>query len=160
MSKLTRSQVDRFTCLLDKSQVFLWCTNPSGFGLRCTREGAKSFVVQSRIHGRQRRETIGRFGVYTVEQARRRAEDLLRDLRDGVEHSGKVPAFVRVQRSHWGPAVDRSEAESVDAFWSRVAKVALELREEAGQHGLHEPTELMRLTVFCHYDEDAFQPSY
>jgi hypothetical protein len=32
----------------------------------------KSFAVQSRIDSRERRETIGRYGIFTVDQARRR----------------------------------------------------------------------------------------
>lgn len=85
MSKLTKTMVDQFQCREGKPQDFLWCASPHGFGLRCTSSGVKSFIVQGRVNGRERRETIGRYGIFTVDQARKRAEEILRDMRMGVD---------------------------------------------------------------------------
>ncbi|MHB8414962.1 MAG: Arm DNA-binding domain-containing protein [Acidiferrobacteraceae bacterium] len=56
-----------------KGQAFLWDSELLGFGVRITRAGVKSFVLQKRIHGKDRRMTLGRCGVMTVRQARRDA---------------------------------------------------------------------------------------
>src|ERR1019366_8385487 len=48
----------------------------SGFGLRVTSNGAKSFVLNSRVHGRERRYTIGQMGAWTAETARQEAQRL------------------------------------------------------------------------------------
>jgi integrase len=47
-----------------------------GFGLRVTSNGAKSFVLNYRVHGRERRYTIGQMGAWTAETARQEAQRL------------------------------------------------------------------------------------
>jgi integrase len=47
-----------------------------GFGLRVTSNGAKSFVLNYRVHGRERRYTIGQMGAWTAETARLEAQRL------------------------------------------------------------------------------------
>src|ERR1700685_1127060 len=48
----------------------------SGFGLRVTAAGIKSFLLNYRVHGRQRRYTIGQLGAWTAETARQEARRL------------------------------------------------------------------------------------
>jgi integrase len=47
-----------------------------GFGLRVTANGAKSFVLNYRVHGRERRYTIGQMGAWTADTARQEAQQL------------------------------------------------------------------------------------
>jgi integrase len=47
-----------------------------GFGLRVTNNGAKSFVLNYRVHGRERRYTIGQMGAWTADTARQEAQRL------------------------------------------------------------------------------------
>ena len=55
-----------------------WDQELPGFGLRTTAAGVKSFVLAYRNSARRSRNlTIGRFGVLTLAQARRRARELL-----------------------------------------------------------------------------------
>lgn len=56
-----------------------------GFAVRVTANGAKSFVVETRIQGRVRRKTLGAYGVLTVEQARKRAQKFLGDVAHGLD---------------------------------------------------------------------------
>lgn len=57
--RLTKAAIEKFTCPPGKSQAFLWDDSPVGFGVRCTSGGAKSFVVQKRVNGKERRITLG-----------------------------------------------------------------------------------------------------
>jgi integrase len=59
-------------------------TELHGFGL-CVGAGAKTYFAQRSVRGRSRRVTIGRHGVFTVDQARRRAQQLLGKMADGVD---------------------------------------------------------------------------
>jgi integrase len=57
----------------------------AGFGLRVTEKGAKSFILNYVLHGRERRYTIGSLGEYTAETARTKAVELRQRIRDGVD---------------------------------------------------------------------------
>ena len=48
----------------------------AGFGLRVTAAGIKSFLLNYRVHGRQRRYTIGQLSAWTLEAARQEARRL------------------------------------------------------------------------------------
>lgn len=63
----------------------------TGFGIRVTSAGTKSFVFNYRIHGRERRLTIGRYGLdaWTVEHARKRAGELRRMVDNGKDPLGE-----------------------------------------------------------------------
>jgi integrase len=54
----------------------IWDTECKGFGLRITENGVRSFVIDYRVNGVQRRMTIGRFGDWTPDGARKYAREL------------------------------------------------------------------------------------
>jgi integrase len=84
MPKLTKRAVDAARAA--KSELFLWDEELPGFGLRVKASGAKSFLVQYRnANGRSRRLTVGRFGILTVEEARRQAKLLLAEVVKGSD---------------------------------------------------------------------------
>jgi integrase len=84
MPTLTNHRVDRAS-LPEAGQTFLWCSQDRGFGVRLNASGSRTFVVQGRVDGRERRLSIGRRGVFTVEQARDRARELLRSMCMGID---------------------------------------------------------------------------
>lgn len=65
--------------------VILWDKRVPGYGLRVTAAGAKAFVAQGRVRGRTVVVTIGKFGAYTEDQARKRAQSLLQQMREGID---------------------------------------------------------------------------
>lgn len=84
MPKLTKSVVDRAPLPQD-GQSFIWCSELRGFGVRLNASGARTYIVQGRINGKERRVSIGRHGVFTVDQARDQAQEVLRGMRLGVD---------------------------------------------------------------------------
>ena len=57
----------------------------SGFGLRVTASGSKSFVLNYRFNGQERRYTIGPFPEFSVETARNKAFELRQSISNGVD---------------------------------------------------------------------------
>ena len=73
MAKLTKTAIDALA-IPATGQAFLWDSDLRGFGVRVIPSGLKAFVVQyQNEEGRSRRIVIGRYGVLTVEQARKQA---------------------------------------------------------------------------------------
>lgn len=88
---------------------FIWDTELSGFGLRISSGGVKSYVFQYRIKGRNaRRMTIGGHGnPWTTETARREAERRLLQVRRGVDPVDEDKRLVLEAKER-----ERSEAQA------------------------------------------------
>lgn len=68
----------------------LWDSEVRGFGLRVSAGGAKAFVLNYRIRGRERRLTIGRYpDDHSVKSAREAAKGYRRRIRDGEDPQGE-----------------------------------------------------------------------
>ena len=72
----------------DRDAVF-WDGELLGFGVRVYPSGAKVYIVQTRREGRSMRVTVGRHGVISAPQARRRAALMIARLKAGED---PVPA--------------------------------------------------------------------
>jgi integrase len=72
------------------SGVMWWDSDPkaTGFGIRSYPEGGKSFFIDYRLDGRQRRYTIGPFPRWSAEAARERAKELRRGIDQGQDPAG------------------------------------------------------------------------
>jgi integrase len=81
MPALTKRAVDASKPRAER--YFVWCSDLAGFGVRVYPRGKKVFVAQVRVGRFQRRVTIGAHGPYTVEKARKRAEDIIRAASEG-----------------------------------------------------------------------------
>src|SRR5262245_58541397 len=60
-------------------------TTLSAFGLRIEPTGVRTFQLSYRVGGRLRMATIGRLGVVTLEQARRKAREMLGLASSGID---------------------------------------------------------------------------
>jgi integrase len=81
MPRLTKKAIDAIKPKTER--FFAWDDRLPGFGVRCYPNGRKVFVAQVRVGRAQRRVTIGDFGPFTVEQARERAEGIIRAAAEG-----------------------------------------------------------------------------
>lgn len=93
MTRLTKRIIEDFRFPLGAvtatgkpvTQVFLWDGEIKGFGVRVTVENKRTYIVQSRVHGKEVRSTVGPHGVFSVDQARDAAREILRTMRQGVD---------------------------------------------------------------------------
>lgn len=83
----------------------------SGFGIRITKAGTKSFILNYHINKRERRFTIGKFPAWTAAAAREKAKDLRRLVDQGID-----PLEERIERR---------EAPTVADLWAEYESVHL-----------------------------------
>lgn len=76
-----------------RGQLFFWDTEIKGFALRVTSGGAKSFVLDYRVDGRQRRITLGNYPDWTVQAARAAAKAMKREVDQGLDPMGERQAL-------------------------------------------------------------------
>ena len=79
--KLTKRSVERLQPA--EKDYFIWDRDLSGFGVRVLTSGRKTYLAQYRVGGRQRRVGLGRHGAVTVEQARKRAREIIGEVAGG-----------------------------------------------------------------------------
>jgi integrase len=83
MPNLTKKFIDSIDISKDKTLI-LWDSKLKGFGIRLNKN-YKSYIAQARIHGKTRRVTIGRHGVFTPDQARNTAKEILQQMAKGID---------------------------------------------------------------------------
>lgn len=132
--RLTKTVVDRLVATTS-GQRMLWDGELKGFGVRVAPGGTKAFVVQYRpkTGGRERRATLGRLGVLTVEEARQRAKTMLGQVSDHED-----PVTVEQERRR-GERQAQSVATLGAAFFTAMsaARKPSTVREYARQWEKH-----------------------
>ncbi len=98
-------------------QYMIWDPKLKGFGVKVSK-AVKSYVVDYRVDGYQRRATIGRVGEVSLREARRRAADLM----DSIRHQGRDPLAERQERRE-APTV----AEGLDQFFNEFVPHRVEM---------------------------------
>jgi integrase len=132
-----------------RGQSLLWDAEVKGFALRVTPGGAKSFVLDYRAEGRQRRFTIGSYPDWSVQAARQAAKDLKREVDAGRDPMGQRHA--------------ERAAPTLQDLWERYQVEQLPHkapRSQADERGMWEKIILPRLgktklTAIDHDDIDA-----
>lgn len=121
---LTAGRVGSFKCPPDKSQAFLWDSKTPTLALRATPTGRKTYVFESRLRGKTLRVQIGSYPEWSLDDARRKAENLKRLVDDG-----KDPREIAREQ----------EAESAAAkVAAEVAKVAAAAEAAASAITVHD----------------------
>lgn len=110
-SKLTKKLIDE-TPFPAAGQLFLRDSILPGLAVRVTPK-KKAFVLEKRVHGRNRRMTIGPFGPLTVDEARTRAARLVGQIADGLN-----PADDKIDRRR-----EMTFGEYLDHYVARHAEI-------------------------------------
>lgn len=84
--KLSRTNIEK-VAKPGPTDLLYWDTETRGFGVRVTKAGVTTFIAQGRVRGTTKdvRVTIGTYGAWEIDDARRRAEDYRRLFEDGVD---------------------------------------------------------------------------
>ena len=86
MARLNSGTISRRTVEglpVGEREAVFWDRELSGFGVRVYPSGAKVYLVQTRHGGKSRRVTIGRHGLVSAEQARRKAAVVIASIKAG-----------------------------------------------------------------------------
>ncbi|MCG2840185.1 integrase family protein [Sandaracinobacter sp. RS1-74] len=117
--KLTKTNIDRVR-KPGTGTIIYTDTETKGFGLRLTNSGAASFIVQRMIAGssKERRITIGEYGAWTVEDARKVAEKHIALMRDGID-----PVAAKAEAKKADEAMAVTLRDVADSYMNRPGKL-------------------------------------
>ena len=133
MAKLQRTTISRRTveALKAHRDTVFWDSELLGFGVRVYPTGRKVYVVQTRAGGKDgKRVTVGRHGVITAEEARRRAALIVARIKAGEE---PVPEPMAVKLAN-GPTV----ADLATVYLDQVVAVRLKPASAKAYRGVIE----------------------
>lgn len=125
--KLTKTNIDRVAKPGGKSDVLYWDKDAKGFGLRVTPTGLAKFIAQGRVRGTTTdvRVTIGSYGAWTVDEARRKADDYRHQFEQGID-----PREVARQQKALGVTLQ----EVLEAYVGRPGKLKAGTAAEYRRH--------------------------
>jgi integrase len=124
VAKLTKSFVEKVQPPTSGYEIH-WDEKIPGYGLRVTSSGVRSFVAQGRVLGKAVIVTIGRFGLYTEDKARSKAQGILQDMREGID-----PRAAKRQDE----AMKVTLGEVCTAYVDRPGKLKQSTRDEYQRH--------------------------
>lgn len=75
-ANFTAERIARFKCAKGKQQSIFWDGKTPGLGLRVTAAGAKSYIFETRLHGKTLRTTIGDARTWSIGKAQKEATRL------------------------------------------------------------------------------------
>lgn len=111
---LTVRGVASLKCPADKQQIDVWDTDLTGFGVRVTPSGRKTWNIRYRINGRLRRFNVGTEEKMTLADARKKGKAGLIDAENGIDPARKKQAKIE----------ERTFGELADEYMKRHAKPA------------------------------------
>ncbi len=126
--RITKKTVDGLAGV--EKDTFFWDDDLAGFGVKVTPTGRKVFVLQTRLHGRAKRYTIGAYGQpWSPDSARIEAKMLL-----GQVSAGTDPHEEKKSRRQ-----DITISELVDLYWeaAKAHKKQTTISNEKGLQKRH-----------------------
>ena len=100
--------------------LILWDATVKGLGLRITPKGVKSYILNYRVNGRERRATIGRASEMSLKSAREQAVQQLVGIR-----AGEGDPLERKRKAREAPTVDDGLRRFFDEFAPARLKAGL-----------------------------------
>lgn len=91
MAKITKTFVDKVAAPAEGYEMH-WDDSVKGYGLRVSSQGKKVFMVMGRVMGKSIQFTLGPYGTLTEAKARERAQQVLQDMREGIDPRAVVKA--------------------------------------------------------------------
>lgn len=82
---LTTGRVADYKCDEGKSQSFLWDAKSPCLAVRATPSGAKAYICQAKLHGKDVRVTLGSADVWTIQDAREAANRFKVNVDQGID---------------------------------------------------------------------------
>lgn len=166
--------------LPQKGQQFAWDTELKGFGVRLTPTG-RAYIVQGRVKGKSRRFSLGRHGVITLQEARKKATQELAKMiagKDPVIEKKREQVFAltlrQITQDYLNDRRDLKESSRADihkhlnnAFSSWADKPAIEITRDKVVTRFRELTErgpaqanqaFRNLRAIINYARAAYRP--
>lgn len=139
--KLTKKIVEGLQ-LPASGQTFVWDDEVRGFGLRLT-PSAKAYIVQGRVKGIDRRVTLGRHGIITLQEGRQKARKELSRMTEGkdpVVEKKRAEAFALTLRE----LAEKYIADRRDLKPSSIADINKHLRTSFASWSTRPAVEITR----------------
>ncbi len=124
MVKLTKTFADKVQPPASGYDIH-WDDKISGYGLRVTANGVRSFIAQGRVAGKAVITTIGRYGLFTEDQARTKAQKVLQAMREGVDPRDTKKS---------DEAMTTTLGQVLDAYTSRPGRLKESTKTEMKRH--------------------------
>lgn len=119
----TADRVAKFQCEPGKQQSIFWDGKTPGLGLRVTAKGAKSYIFETRLHGKTLRHTIGDIRTWAIGKAQDEATRLKALTDQGID-----PRQQAAEQRAKAEAI-QAEAKRKDLTLGDVWPVYLETRK-------------------------------
>jgi integrase len=124
MARLTKTFIDKVEAPAEGYAIH-WDDKLPGYGLRVTANGVRSFVAQGRVNGKAIITTIGRYGLFSEDAARKKAQKVLQDMREGIDPRAVVKADA---------AMKVSLQDVLESYVGRVGKMKDSTAREYRRH--------------------------
>jgi integrase len=137
----TEDRVRKFECAEGKQYTLHWDPELSGFGVRVTSTGARSYVVENRVGADTVRLTIGKVGKWPLKKAREEARELAIKMDKGIDPRAEKRAQVaqaeaaRVEAGRQDLVVSVAWAAYIDANKAKWGPRHLVDHEAAAHQG-------------------------
>ncbi len=110
--KLQKREIDALACPPERADMLVFDDDLTGFALRVTRAGAKTFLFQYRRGAAVRRLRLGEYGDITPAQARKLAERALGQVAEGGDPAAERKAVIQAEAEAKKAAKIRAEADA------------------------------------------------
>ncbi len=117
----TAGRVEQFDCKQGQRQTIYWDGKAPGLGVRVTISGAKSYIFESRLHGKTIRLTIGDVRSWSIKQAQDRATALKTQIDQGIDP--RQVAAERAAAHAASTAAALKEQLTVSKVWATYLQV-------------------------------------